>query len=144
MTPRTARELPAPLTAPLPPGTGALGKLAKRERALADQALGPAAVFVAVRTGARVDTGSWLRRRRVWAFALGRELLLLAAGKAPYVERIPFAHLRESVYNPVTGRLALAPADGVRVRRLAMAPRDGYQMLAQIHRQEGHHAQAPP
>ncbi len=134
-------ELPVAATTPLV-REAALERLGKAPRALADDALGEAPVFLVLRTGARADTGGWLGGGRVWVFALARELLLLAAGKFPYVERIPFAALRGSVYNAVTGELVLAPAPGARVRRLRVPPRSGYQVLSQIYFEEPRNAGA--
>jgi hypothetical protein len=65
--------------------------------------------------------------------ALERDLLLLAAGKHPLVERIPYGHIRRSLYNHVTGELVLAPAHNLRVERVALPPAAGYQILAQIY-----------
>jgi hypothetical protein len=133
MTLPIAVELPAPRTTPIDCAAQMLPKLSRAERPVVQEALGQREVFLAVRSRGRADTGGWLGRRRVWAFALAQELVLVAMGKSPYAEGIPFTDLHESVYNAVTGELSLAPAHHVRVRRLKMAPRDGYQMLAQIY-----------
>jgi len=117
--------------------------MSKAERVLAEEFLGAADVFFLVRTGTRIDVGRWYRRGRVWACALAHELALFACGRSPYRERIPFADLRGSVYNPVTGELVLAPAEGAQGRSLRMMPLDGYQMLAQIYREEGADATDP-
>ena len=130
-------ELPRPRTAALDRAAADFAAMSKRERALSDEVLGAEEVFFLVKTGTRADVGRWYRRSRVWACALARELVLFACGRNPYAERIPFAELRGSVYNPVTGELALAPAGSARLRNLRMTPLDGYQMLAQIYRDEG-------
>ena len=138
-----ALELPRPRTTPLERAAGAFARMAKPERRLAEECLGADDALFIVRTATRVDVGSWLRGARVWACALRRELALLAWGRRPYAERVPFRRLRASVYNPVTGELALAPAPGTRVRGLKMPPLDGYQLLAQIYHEEGDDAEAP-
>jgi len=134
MTVPIAAELPAPRTTPIDRAAHILPMLSKAEWPVVEQALGQRDVFLAVKSRGRADTGGWLGRRRVWAFALADGLLLVAAGRAPCIERVPYADLRESVYNAVTGELALAPSHHVSVRRLKMTPLDGYQMLAQIYR----------
>jgi hypothetical protein len=136
MTRPIAVELPPPRTEPLDWASAARCRPSKAERRVAQEALVGRDVLVAVRTRSKADTGGWLRQRAVWAFALADELVLVAAGRDPYVEHIPFAELGESVYNAVTGELALAPAPHVRVRSLRMTPADGYQMLAQIYCKE--------
>jgi hypothetical protein len=105
-------------------------------------------------TRTRVDTGGWLWKSRLVACCAasgspgergqgasgssrkaGRqdgELVLFAAGKRPFVERVPFAQLGESFYNHVTGEVALAPAEGARVRKLRMSPVDGRALLKEL------------
>ncbi len=102
-------------------------------------------------TRTRVDTGGWLWKSRLVACCAdlgelsraasgssgkaGRrdgELVLFAAGKRPFVERVPLAELGESFYNHVTGEVALAPAEGARVRTLRMSPVDGRALLKEL------------
>lgn len=85
-----------------------------------------------VRTGTRVDVGSWICRRRVWACVLEGELLLVAHGRRPYVESVPFEGLTASLYNHVTGELVLAPAEGARVTRLRLSPLEALELLGCI------------
>ncbi len=59
-------------------------------------------------------------------------LVLIATGIRPYLETIPFDQLQKSVYNPVTGEVVLAPADGVRVRRLRLDPVAAQALIRQI------------
>lgn len=134
-------ELPAPVRTPLEAGA-VVEPLSKAQRALVVEHLGDAPVYLALRAGTRIDTGSWVWRPRVRVFALDAALMLLAAGRRPRAERIPFTDLRESVYNAVTGEVVLAPAHHVRVRRLRMSPLDGYQLLAQIYCKEPGNARA--
>jgi len=47
------------------------------------------------------------------------ELLLLAPGRRPYVERAGRPETAASLYNAVTGELVLAPADGYAILRWA-------------------------
>ncbi|MBM4030350.1 MAG: hypothetical protein FJ291_01025 [Planctomycetes bacterium] len=125
-------ELPSALTTRLESPGGAFAAMSRAERQLAEDFLGAEEVFLAVRTDSRVDVGSWLGPGRLWAFALRRELALVAHGPRPHTERIPFSRLQESTYNPVTGELVLAPAQHHHARGLRMPPVEGYQLLAQI------------
>jgi len=132
-------ELPAPITQPAFHGVGDLPdrwQLRYPVRHLAAQAMGAGdGVYLRIRTGSRIDVGSWVRTARIWMWVLRRELLLVAAGYGgdrPYCQRVDFGSLQESVYNHVTGKMVLGPADGVPVKGLTMSPVEGYQVLSQI------------
>lgn len=126
-------ELPPALHAPLEWTREPLAAMGKADRRLAEAFLSGEEIYFAARTGSPTDVGRWLGPRPLWAFALRRELALLAHGPRPFTERIPFSLLRGSTYNPVTAELVLAPGPHRRVRGLRLAPLEGYQMLAQIH-----------
>jgi hypothetical protein len=85
-----------------------------------------------VRSGTRVDVGSWLGRARVWTGCVPDALLLLAAGPRPYAQRIPLSDLGESRYNHVTGELVLAPAEGADIRALKIPPLEALRVLDAI------------
>jgi hypothetical protein len=86
-----------------------------------------AAFSVCTRT--RVDTGSWFCKRRVWAYVLDGRLVLMARGRRPLIENIPFDQLRDSLYNHVMGEVVLGPAEGVDVTRLRMSPLEAKRLL---------------
>jgi hypothetical protein len=93
-------------------------------------------VFLIVRTGTKVDVGSWLFRGRIWLAVLDDCIVVAATargGARPLAETIPFNRLRRSQYNHVTGQLALAPAGLAGTKGLAMSPIEGRQVLAQIY-----------
>jgi hypothetical protein len=132
-------ELPPARKEPLDKTGGAFSRMPYRERFLAEQLLASEDVFVVARTGTKIDVGSWLLRGRVWVFALADSLAIVACGPAGSrvrAERIPYEELRESQYNHVTGELALAPAKGLPFRGLKTDPITGYQILAQIRRED--------
>ncbi len=81
----------------------------------------------------RIDVGQWLANGMVWVLALEQELFLFAAGRKPFVERVPFGQVYRSLYNHVTGQLVLAPSHGLRLETLELPPRTAYQFLAQIY-----------
>ncbi len=81
------------------------------------------------RTGTPIDVGSWFGRRRVWACVLENELLLVARGRHPHIERVPFDRLQDSLYNHVTGEVVLGPAENVKVTRLRLSPVEAVQLL---------------
>ena len=122
----------APRVVPLLDPVLQMGALNVWERELMlGQRVEPVGVeLVATRT--RVDVGMWFRKGRVWACMLPTELLLVAQGKCPRVERMPFGKLGESRYNHVTGELVLSPAEGVEIRQLAVPPLEGLRILQTI------------
>jgi len=132
-------KLPPPNTTPLAPGR-VFRRLRRAQRRLADSLVGGGDVFAVVTTKTKVDTGNWLSKRRVCACVLAEELVLFAAGRRPYTERIALADLQASLYNHVTGELMLAPAPGARVCRLKLAPLEGLKVLAQIYEVDEDHA----
>lgn len=130
---KLAVELPPPVTAPIPDGAEIFEEMSPAERALFRECSAGEPFFVVVKTKTGVDTGGWLSRGRLWMAALKNDIVLAAAGKKPLLERIPFLHIQESLYNHVTGELVLAPPRGIRVTSAEMTPIDGYQLLAQIY-----------
>lgn len=134
-----SRDLPPALTQPADRSTGAFTFLTAPERALLDEALGGAPAIFLARSGTRVDVGQWLQNATAWLCATPEALVIAAAGKKPFVARVPYAMLQDSLYNHVMGALALSPARGLAPSEYRMTPAEGYQLLAQIYR-EVHHA----
>ena len=136
---RQTNQLPAPLTKAIDPGRWKFlprWQLRYPVRYLAGQAIDGEDVMMMTPTRGRIDTGSWFRHARIWMWVLQDELLLIAAGWGgpnPYVQRVRFSELTESVYNHVTDELVLAPAMDVPIKALGMSPTSGYQVLAQIY-----------
>lgn len=106
-----------------------------RVRALAASAGAGAAAILA--TGTCTDTGLWFRQGRVCAACAGGTLFLLAPGRRPHVEGIPFAQLGESMYNAVTGEVMLAPAPAAALRRLRMDPVAGRNLIGNVVKKGG-------
>jgi hypothetical protein len=136
MTAASALELPPPRREPLDKAAAPGASGPERRRRFLLDLLGDRDLYLALPSRTAVDVGSWLGRRRVAVYALGDGLVLAAWGPRPYVERVPYEALRESLYNHVTGELVLGPAPETCVRRLRMSPLDGYQVLAQIYCEE--------
>lgn len=130
-------ELPPPITEPLTEEawTRLLDSMGDPERHIAREQLEDAdRVYYGVCTASRADVGHWLGKGVVWALALEHDLFLFAAGKRPVIERIAYGQVYRSMYNHVTGELVLAPSHNLAVERLALPPAAGYQLLAQIYR----------
>jgi len=92
----------------------------------------PGGVALHILTRTRVDVGSWICKRRVSAYVVERNLLLVAPGRRPHVENVPFDSLQDSLYNHVTGEVVLGPAEGVKVTRLRMSPLEARRLLESI------------
>jgi len=65
----------------------------------------------------------------VWVYVLDGYLLLMARGRRPLIENVPFDQLRDSLYNHVMGEVVLGPAQGVKVTRLRMSPLEARKLL---------------
>jgi hypothetical protein len=105
--------------------------LTRVERRLHED-LFPAGGGLLVRTRTRADTGSWFGKSRVWACCVDDELVLFAAGKKPFVERIPFSELGGSFYNHVTGEVAFSPAADAFTRSIRVPPVEGRRLLEEL------------
>ena len=131
------RDLPPPITEPLAAGSARFEEMRAAERKLFEQVVGRTPVYFVARTDTRFDVGGWLSKALVWVVATDDELVLFAQGKRAHSERIPFRVLRESLYNHVTGTIALAPAKEITTSQLTLMPAEGYQLLAQIYATTG-------
>jgi len=127
-----AGELPAVAKERLPGTREALSLMTEPEKKLLATACGLDEVIMAVHTGSRVDAGGWFRKARVWAVATATDLVLIAAGRRPLVQKVAYEHIRASLYNHVTGELVLAPNRKFRVSHVKVHPTEGFQFLAQI------------
>lgn len=133
--------LPSAVSEPIGRAPDAMSGARGHRRKLIERELGDAPYFARVRSRSRVDVGGWLGRRRVDVFALADEVLLLAADPLvdwgrPFVKRLAFRQLQRSVYNHVTGSLALAGEGGRVHADLAMRPLEAGQLLAQVYQRD--------
>ncbi len=130
---QVADELPTPLEQALPPDDPAFAAMRPEEKALFEELAAGAPCFMLLCSQTKIDTGHWFRRSRVYAAVFADRLALFAWGKRPWTESVLFRHLRQSLYNHVTGEIVFAPAHGLRVGRLCLLPLNGAQVLAQIY-----------
>lgn len=126
-------ELPPPHTAPAPGNPEELALLTPRERKLFTELCGPEEVILLLLSESAVDVGHWIFKSRLWACATPTELVLFAAGRKPLIQKVPFQHIQESLYNHVTGELVLAPNRKFKLSQVRFSPVEGYQFLAQIY-----------
>ena len=117
-----------------------VGDMNPRARAVLKEHLDPDQVTGVIRTRTRVDVGMWFRKGRVWACMQRTELILLAQGERPWVQRIAYESLRESRYNHVTAEVALGPGEDLPLGSLRVRPLEGIELLTSIGTKETQHA----
>ncbi len=103
--------------------------LSKAEQKLLDEVANDRPMAALVRSATTVDVGEWFGRGRVVGVCFGDEWVMFAAGRRPFIERVPTRILKASAYNPLTGELVLAPAQEVKVRQLKMSPLEAGRVL---------------
>lgn len=104
----------------------------KRERAILIAEIGDTEPRLALCSNTRIDTGRWWRRSRLWIVATDRHVVLLAAARRHYVERIPIEDCQQSHYCHTTGELVIKANKDLQFNRLAMAPTDALYVLDAI------------
>lgn len=104
----------------------------RRERAIFDEAAGGDDPRFSLRTNTRIDTGSWWRRAAVWICLTDQDLVLLAAGRRPFLQQLPIAVCQGVRYCHATGELAIETEAALPLRSLAMSPTEGLQVLDAI------------
>jgi len=103
--------------------------LTQAEQKLLDEVAKGRSAVVLVRSATRVDVGEWLRRGHVVGVCFGDEWVMFAAGRRPFIERVPARILVASTYNPLVGELVLAPAPDIKVRQIKMSPLEAGRVL---------------
>ena len=106
--------------------------LTVQENALLDESLGRASPALLLRTKTRIDTGRWWRRSALWLCVTHAEMLLFAASKRRYVQRIPLADCKESTYCHTSGAMLLQPSDLWRFHTIDLPPTDAVAVLQHI------------
>ncbi len=126
-------ELPSPISDTADGYVEAVALMSGPERQLLSELVGGEKPLLLLKSGSRADVGAWFRKSSVWVCALPKQIVLFAAGRKPFSQKIPFSFLGESMYNHVTGEVVFAPAQGLSMRSVKLPPMDGYQLLAQIY-----------
>jgi hypothetical protein len=90
--------------------------------------------LVLLRSKTRVDTGRWLRKSPLWLCVTETDILLLAASKRRYVQRMPIADCETSQYCHTSGALLLQPSDAWRFNAIHLPPADALKVLRHLDR----------
>lgn len=77
----------------------------------------------------KIDTGRWWGKAPLWLAVSEEEIFVLAAGKRPYFERVSLQDCNETHYNPATGEIIIAPAEGLICNQLAFSPSEAMELL---------------
>jgi hypothetical protein len=76
-----------------------------------------------------VDTGLWWRRSPLWLCVTQEDLILIAVARRHYARRVPLKNCAESRYCHETGKLLIAPAEGLEFSRISMSPGDALRVM---------------
>ena len=107
-------------------------QLSRHERELLHEQVRGQSPRLVLRTDTKVDTGRWWRRTRLYLCVLDDELLLFAASRRRYTQRVPLSACRPCRYCHTAGALSLGAGDDLRFRHLAMPPSEALRVLALI------------
>jgi hypothetical protein len=107
-------------------------KMSEAERACFGMLRENAAVSVLVRTQMRVDTGGWLRNSAMWLCLTDSELVLFAANRRRFLQRLPLIECAGTSYCHVSGALHLQPSDRWHFSTIAMPPVEGIKIEKQL------------
>lgn len=131
-----ALELPPPISIPKNRNDVVFTSMTDTEQALFNELAGNDEIFILLKTNSSVDTGNWLRKRRVWIGVTADSLFMFAQGRKPMIEKVELNHLQQSLYNHVMGELILSPTRELKIASVRISHEDGYRILAQIYRKK--------
>jgi len=108
-------------------------QLTDQEAALLEAELGATPPRLLLRSKARVDTGRWLGKSPIWLCLTETDILLFAANKRRYVQRMPIRDCKDTLYCHTSGALLLQPSDQWRFNTIALPPVDAVEVLQHLH-----------
>jgi len=106
--------------------------LSVQENALLSDELAGQRPVLLLRSNTRIDTGRWLRRSALWLCVTDTDILLLAARKRRYLQRMPIRDCKSSQYCHTSGVLLLEPTDAWRFSTIELPPTDAIKVLKHI------------
>lgn len=101
-------------------------------RTLLEAELGNETPRLLLRSMTRVDTGGWFGKSRVWLCLTETDVLLLAASKRRYVQRLPISACKETQYCHTSGALLMQPSHQWRFNTIALPPADGLMVIQHL------------
>lgn len=115
-----------------------------KERTILHEIAGETRPLVCVESRTRVDTGSWLIKRRVWICVFEDSLVLIAASRRRFVERYKLSDIADSHYSPMTGEFIIYPAEGIEHNAFRVSAREALEILQVFKNQSQPTNQAVP
>lgn len=106
--------------------------LSTTESALLSEALAGQTPRLLLRSMTRVDTGRWLSKSPLWLCVTQTDMLLLAASKRRYVQRLPLNDCATSQYCHTSGALLLQPSETWRFNTIQLPPADALMVLKHL------------
>lgn len=108
--------------------------LSAQENALLSEELAGQRPQLLLRSKTRVDTGRWLAKSPLWLCVTETTIVLLAASKRRYVQRMPITDCTTSQYCHTSGALLLQPSDQWRFHSIQLPPADALKVLKHLER----------
>lgn len=106
--------------------------LSAAESALLNEALAGQTPRLLLRSSTRVDTGRWLCKSPLWLCVTQTQILLLAASKRRYLQRLPLSDCKASQYCHTSGALLLQPSETWRFNTIQLPPADALMVLKHL------------
>lgn len=106
--------------------------LSAQENTLLTEELAGQSLVLLLRSNTRIDTGRWLCRSPLWLGLTDTDILLFAASKRRYVQRMPIIDCKASQYCHTSGALLLEPTDRWRFSAIELPPTDALKVLKRI------------
>lgn len=74
--------------------------------------------------------GRWFVKGRVWICVTDNDLIVCAAGRKPFIEKVSLHDVADSFYNAITGELVFQPADVFSLKKVGIAPHDAHTVIS--------------
>ena len=104
----------------------------RRERKLLKMAIGEVEPQLTIRSDTRIDTGRWWWSSPIWVCVTNEEIILMAAARRQFLQKIPLSECRSSQYCHSTGELVFETGHHLPFKRCAMSPVNALRVLKMI------------
>ena len=104
----------------------------KLEKQILKEAVGEVSPTLALCSRTNIDTGRWWRKSRLWLVVMPEELIVLAAKRRQYLERVALSECGDTHYDHGTGMLVIGPTEDLEYSHVAMPVSDAVTILRLI------------
>jgi hypothetical protein len=108
--------------------------MSEAEAQLLDELVGEAEPELLLRSRTRIDAGRWWLKSPVWICITKSELILFAAARRRYFDRVPLENCRSSHYAAITGQLVIDPVETLRIKHLTLTPKEALEVLKHLNK----------